>query len=268
MGVEMALSHGNRGFPRRNVLGHVAAQKRRGSEPLDEAQFHCRENPGLGRRISCKTGKWPTIASGPIPEAPGDTWNAVNKALNRGGRGLPGGFSLPELLAVERGVRSLTSIPRFNRKRILSWADAHFRRHGEWPGIDSGVIPEAPEETWERVHHALVQGNRGLRGGTSLPQFLAKHRGKRILSALPPLTSKIILGWADAHFHRKGYWPTCHGGPVEDGPGETWEAIDAALRVGRRNLPGGSSLYQLLVKKRGVKTTGNGNPSLPGNFAP
>jgi hypothetical protein len=45
-----------------------------------------------------RTGRWPNSRSGPIPEAPGQTWNAVNVALYLGYRGLPAGDSLGRLL--------------------------------------------------------------------------------------------------------------------------------------------------------------------------
>jgi hypothetical protein len=61
-----------------------------------------------------------------------------------------------------------------------------------------------------------------------------------------------VLRWADAHLHRTGQWPHVLSGAVT-GAGETWLAIDQALRSGRRGLPGGSSLAQLLEDKRGVR---------------
>jgi hypothetical protein len=45
-----------------------------------------------------RTGKWPTCESGPVADAPGETWSAVNLALWQGFRGLPGGSSLATLL--------------------------------------------------------------------------------------------------------------------------------------------------------------------------
>jgi hypothetical protein len=59
---------------------------------------------------------------------------------------------------------------------------------------------------------------------------------------------KQILEWADAHFARTGKWPTAASGPVAGAPGETWKAIDAALRRGFRGLPAGSSLAWLLAE--------------------
>jgi hypothetical protein len=70
----------------------------------------------------------------------------------------------------------------------------------------------------------------------------------------PPLTVPLILKWADAHKRRIGKWPSRHSGPVVAGfLGDTWSAIHAALREGRRGLPGGTTLAGLLVKERGAR---------------
>lgn len=47
-------------------------------------------------------GDWPTARSGPVAGAPALTWAAINDALRRGHRGLPGQDSLPRLLRRER----------------------------------------------------------------------------------------------------------------------------------------------------------------------
>src|SRR5207302_1839998 len=108
-----------------------------------------------------RTGAWPRHDSGAIPEAPGETWEAVETALSRGQRGLPGGSSLAQLLAAERGVRNKARLPPLTRKKILRWCDAHHSRTGRWPTQASGPIPEAPGETWLGVNHALSEGLRG-----------------------------------------------------------------------------------------------------------
>ena len=191
--------------------------------------------------------------SGLIPDTNDETWNGINHALVKGSRGLPGGFSLAELLAIERGVRNRASIPNLTRKQILAWADAHHRRTGEWPTKDSGSIPEAPEETWSAVDAALHAGNRGLRPGCSLARLLEQCRHRRNPHDLPPLSKKQILLWADEHHERTGKWPNINSGPVVDAPGERWDLIDNALRQGYRGQPGGSSLHLLLVKKRSLR---------------
>jgi hypothetical protein len=50
-------------------------------------------------------GRWPGPESGPVRAAPGENWQAVNQALYKGLRGLPGGDSLARLL-VRRGRRT------------------------------------------------------------------------------------------------------------------------------------------------------------------
>jgi hypothetical protein len=97
----------------------------------------------------------------------------------------------------------------------------------------------------------LQKGYRGLPGGSSLAKLLAEHRGATgHLSPRGPLTVEQILVWAEAHRERVGKWPTIDSGSVIDGDGETWVAIDRALRRGSRGLPSGLSLPRLLKKHR------------------
>jgi hypothetical protein len=118
------------------------------------------------------TGSWPTADSGTIAEAPEETWHAVDKALRRGYRKLPGGSSLAELLRVERGVRNRANVPKLTVRQILRWAGAHRRRTGEWPTQHSGRIPEAPDETWGAIEAALNQGSRGYVSNHRLRNFV------------------------------------------------------------------------------------------------
>jgi hypothetical protein len=52
-----------------------------------------------------RTGAWPTVGTGPVSEAPGQSWRSLDYALRYGRRGLPGGDSLPRLLDRCRGAR-------------------------------------------------------------------------------------------------------------------------------------------------------------------
>src|SRR5207302_1204781 len=97
------------------------------------------------------------------------------------------------------------------------------------------------------------EGRRELPGGMSLAQLLQQERGVRNLKALPPLSVAQILAWADEHYARTGQWPKGDSGTVPGTQGETWGGIGQALSEGRRGLPGGDTLPQLLQAQRGVR---------------
>src|SRR6516162_6919172 len=130
--------------------------------------------------------------------------------------------------------RRRRSRPQITAAQILAWADAHHRRTGRWP-VTAGPLGL----TWRALDNALRLGFRGLEGGSSLAQLLAAYRHVRNLCQLPRLSRQQILAWADAHQKRTGAWPTAHSKPVAGAPGEMWRALDSALRVGLRGLPGG-----------------------------
>lgn len=205
-----------------------------------------------------RTGRWPHSDSGRVWGASGETWRRVDNALRLGLRGLPSGSSLARLLAEERGVRNSSSLPPLTIKQILTWADAHHRRTGQWPKETTGALADAPGESWHAVDRALRAGVRGLPGRSSLARVLSQRRGVRNVQALPRLTVPQILAWADAHHRRNGAWPTSDSGEIAGAPGETWSGINSALKIGRRGLRSGSSLPRLLARERGVR-----NPKEP-----
>jgi hypothetical protein len=137
-----------------------------------------------------RTGRWPDSRSDPVAGAPGQSWEAVNRALARGGRGLPGGSSLARLLEEHRGRRNQAQAPPLDAGIILRWADAHFRRTGRWPREDGGPVGSAPGESWSAVSGALRQGLRGLPRG-SLPRLLARRLGARNRADLPRLAERL-----------------------------------------------------------------------------
>lgn len=217
------------------------------SHILAWADAHCKQ-----------TGYWPNLNSGRIRGRLDESWRRVDSALRIGLRGLPGGASLAQLLAEQRGVRNRSCLPRLAIKQILAWADAHCGRTGDWPTSESGTIVGPSGETWKAIDHALRLGMRSLPGGSSLSRLLAKQRGVRNIQNLPRLSLEQVLAWVDAHHRRAGTWPTSDSGLIAKAPGETWSAVNAALQKGRRGFPGGSSLARLLAKNRGVR-----NPKQP-----
>lgn len=202
-----------------------------------------------------RTGKWPTVTSGPVVDCPGETWAGIHGALAGGYRGLRGTGSLARLLEARRGYRNRANLPRLTVAQILKWADAHHRRTGRWPTRHSGPIRGAPGETWLKIETALGKGHRGLPRNSSIARLLAEHRGRRNLKALPRLTIAQILTWADAHHRRTGRWPGMASGPVVGAPGENWRNIENSLRRGDRGLPGDLTLAGVLSEHRGVRNT-------------
>lgn len=193
-----------------------------------------------------RTGEWPTAQSGAVRGVPNENWMSINGSLQFGRRGLRTRISLAQCLVKYRGKRDLRNPPRLFAKQILAWADAFYKRRGDWPSRHTGRLEEDRQETWSAINAALANGTRGLRGHSSLVKLLSKHHGTLYRRKGLPLKRSQILDWAAAHHELTGKLPTKKSGPVRDIPGETWAAIDASLRVGSRTLPGRSSLAELL----------------------
>jgi len=126
-----------------------------------------------------RSGAWPTAASGPVRDAPVETWTGIDQALRSGLRGLPGGGSLARLLAECRGKRLPARGLPLTVEQVLAWADAHHARTGRWPTRTSGPVLDAPAENWANLNQALNEGYRGLPEGWSLPRLLEERRGVR-----------------------------------------------------------------------------------------
>jgi hypothetical protein len=248
--LDHALRDGYRGLRRGQSLARLLAKHRGRQNRKALPTYTIRQILPWADAHKARTGRWPTKTSGQIPEAPGESWRAVEAALRGGIRGLRGGSSLAKLLAAKRGKRNRLSASRLTVRQILHWADTHHWQTGNWPTGDSGAIQSSPGETWAAIDSALRRGKRGLRR-SSLAQLLARHRMVRRHPRWPPLTVELVLRWADEHRTRTGEWPTSNSGKVPAAPGENWQRIDAALRLGRRGLPGGTTLAQLLAEHRG-----------------
>jgi hypothetical protein len=177
--IDSDLRLGLRKLPGDSSLAQLLARRRgaRNSSRLPRlsvhqiliwADAHCR-----------RTGRWPTDRTGDIPEARGETWGAVQAALQFGRRGLPGGDTLARLLARERGVRNSKDPPALRVAEILRWASAYQRRTGTRPSLRSGSIPEAPGETWAMIDRAMRKGQRGLPGGVSLFRLMQQAEARK-----------------------------------------------------------------------------------------
>jgi superfamily II DNA or RNA helicase len=197
-----------------------------------------------------RTGQWPSLTSGVVSDAPGEKWVNIDKALQAGGRGLPGGSSLAKLLNERRGVRYQQQLPQLTEEQILLWVDSYRAKTNKWPRQRSGTIGCPPGETWTGIDQALRAGRRGLSPGSSLARLLEERRGVPSHMNRPPLTYSQILAWAYAYFARTGQWPNGKSGSIAESPGDTWSNIKQALIKGLRDLPGGSSLSRLIKEHR------------------
>src|SRR5665213_1127126 len=249
--VDNALRWGYRGLPGGSSLAQLLAEKRNVRNGAKLPPFRLEQILLWVDNHYKRMGIWPIAESGPIADAPGETWGAVDIALRNGDRGLDAGSSLARLLAQWRGYRNPQGLPPYTGEEILQWADAHHARTGAWPIYRSGPIFGVPGENWRKVHNALFLGYRGLPGGSSLAQFLAERRNVRNSGDLPAFRLKQILLWVDNRHKRTGMWPTAESGTIADAPGETWWAVNVALRNGDRGMKAGSSLARLLAQRRG-----------------
>ncbi len=188
--VDHSLREGLRGQPGGSSLPALLAAHR--GRPIPKRPHPYRNRNHLPRLTTQeilawadayyqRTGRWPTAKTGPIPEASGETWLAVIKALSCGCRGLPGGSSLARLLNEHRPAERRENIRHLSRltvSQIRRWVKAHFQRTGKWPTKSSGPVVNAPGETWNAVYQSVYHGLRGLPSGLTMTALLAKLRGK------------------------------------------------------------------------------------------
>ena len=257
LAADMALRNGLRGLPGGSSLPQLLERRRGVRNCANRPKLTVRQILEWADEQHKRTGSWPTIESGSIHGADGDTWNAVHKALESSGRGLRVQSSLAQLLFKHRGVTRHVRKPPLTARQVLIWADAFYSRERRWPDTHAGMIPESDGITWLVIHDALQKGQRGLPETASLARFLLEHRNVRNLHALPDLSIDLILRWADEHQRRTGEWPTRDSGEIPGSHGETWAAVNNALANGRRNLDGGASLARLLAEQRGRRNKGN-----------
>lgn len=205
------------------------------------------------RAFFAREGRWPSSLSGRVYEDNSETWGALNFALVRGSRGLPGGCSLPELLRKRTEKRGRTYKRALTYDQVAEWAITHLEKTGGWPSANSGRIKGA-KETWSSIDAAFVTQARGLTEYGSLSKFLNAAFGPRIRkNSKPQLRQTQIAAWARNHRRGTGQWPSSLSGRIPESDGDTWMQVDTALRLGQRGLPGGISLSRLLEKTYGRK---------------
>ena len=249
MNISVALKEGTRGLSGGSSLAKLLNARRADKGRAVPSSLTEERILALADLHHERTGRWPSNGSGSIE---GTSWAAIEQALIKGRKGLPGASSIAKLLAKRRGKRNMGELPPLDIERMLEWADEHRARTGRWPAVKSGPVYTSPEETWARINDALTNGYRGLPAGSSLAKLLVERRSSWSPTHPPPLTEERVRTWAREHRERTGEWPSARSGPVKDAPGESWRNIAVALAKGRRGLPGGSSLAKLLSRRKAI----------------
>jgi hypothetical protein len=102
--VDAAFRNGTRNLPVGSSLARLLAERRGVRNKSALPRLTLKRIRAWARAHRDRTGAWPGQGSGPIPEAPGETWKAVQMALVQGLRGLKGRSSLARLLNKEKRV--------------------------------------------------------------------------------------------------------------------------------------------------------------------
>jgi hypothetical protein len=211
-----------------------------------------------------KEGKWPRLLSTTVWDKDEqdnwievkENWAAINGALDKGLRGLPGGSSLA-MLKERHGFMDDNSL---TEEKIVRWIRLFREKEGKWPRLHSTTVWDKDEqdnwievkENWAAINGALDKDLRGLSGGSSLAALKERHGFMDDNS----LTEEKIVRWIRLYREKEGKWPGLLSKTVwdHDEAGnwievkESWTAINAALTHGLRSLPGGSSLDKLKKK--------------------
>jgi hypothetical protein len=103
--ADQALRSGCRGLRGGSSLPRLLTERRGARNTTRPPPLDLRRIVAWAKAHLRRTGRWPTCESGPIADAPGETWGAVQVALNLGYRGFPGGSSLARLLDPHRNGR-------------------------------------------------------------------------------------------------------------------------------------------------------------------
>jgi hypothetical protein len=114
MGIDRSLRIGRRGLPEGLSLPKILdacrdlfrGKSRRPKKIRPSERLEIERIVIWGRMHIRRTGSWPNRDSGAVRGEQGVTWAAIDAALKRGHRGLPGGSSLAKLFRERRPSRA------------------------------------------------------------------------------------------------------------------------------------------------------------------
>jgi hypothetical protein len=109
--LNQALARGNHGLARGSSLARLLAQRRARRSKACAPRLTEGLVLGWADLHFGRTGRWPSAHSGPVADAPGETWMAMHAALYAGNRGLPGGETLRAFLRRHGRVAAAAPAP-------------------------------------------------------------------------------------------------------------------------------------------------------------
>ena len=92
-----AVHEGQRGLPGGSTFAQLLVKHRGHRSKGHAPRLSIPQILDWALAFQTRHGEWPTSHSGPVAEAPGETWSGIQSALGRGRRGLPGGSTLARL---------------------------------------------------------------------------------------------------------------------------------------------------------------------------
>lgn len=164
--INVALQQGRRGLPGGSSLhqmfhGHIV----RGQLTIELIRE-------WGRRHFETTGEYPTVSSPWVLEdVKNETWAAIGSALINGLRGIP--LGAPPLNLIFRLKEAL------DRETIAAWVRGHRAITGKDPSPSSEWVIPGVDESWRKLSHALMIGQRSLPGGETLADFVKTVDGRK-----------------------------------------------------------------------------------------
>ncbi len=108
-----------------------------------------------------RTGAWPSSTSGPVGDAPGETWSGLNTALRLGTRGLPGGDSVHRLLRREGRIAESRGRPAQVSRHLLVY---HLSAEGLSLAEIGRRLGVSRQAAWEMLRRTSQSGTRGNKG--------------------------------------------------------------------------------------------------------
>ena len=183
--VAGCMYYGCRGLPRRLSLSKLLEKYRGPLVRLQRPVLTIEQILAWADAHHQRTGRWPTTRSGSVHGTKDERWSAIASCLCSGNRGLPRGLSLRKVLVKYRRASFTTVYRPHTIAQILAWADEHHKQTGKWPGVYSGRVCAAPDETWLGISQALRLGCQGLPAGNSLSRLLAECLGARTQRGRP-----------------------------------------------------------------------------------